>query len=214
MVSTISGATLEKAMKELNEDPDKREEQIKEFRERLEAWRPNPEDPLEENLQLGRVDEDKFLLCFLRARKFDLDRAVTLYVNYFKFRAKYSKFLGEVSLGVATPTLKENLVSVLPHRTPDGCKVLLLRFGRADFETTPFQHLLRMLLLIMDKLMEDEETQVHGICLIQDLEGLTFMKMMGLVRKEEFSRGIVFELLQVTDVGVVLICLGLPTPYS
>ncbi len=55
-----------------------------------------------------------------------------------------------------------------------------------------------MLLVILDKLIEDEETQVHGIVLCQDLEGLTFMKMMGLLRKEHFSRGILFELLQVS----------------
>jgi len=129
---------------------------------------------------------------------------VTLYVNYFKFRAKYANLLGEISVEAAAPTLKRNLVSVLPHRTPEGCKVLLMRFGRVDFEITPFQHLLKMLLLIMDRLIEEEETQVHGVCLCQDLEGLSFMKMMSLVRREDFSRGIIFELLQVPGEGVVL----------
>ena len=208
MVSTISGATLEKAVKELNEDPERREEQIIELRERLEAWKPNPEDPLEANLQLARIDDDKFLLCFLRARKFDSDRATTLFVNYFKFRAKYAELLGEISAKAAAPTLRENLVSVLPHRTPEGYKVLLLRFGRVDFEEIPTERLLKMMLMILDRVIEEEETQVHGVLICQDLEGLTFMKMMNLLRKEHMSKGIVFELLQVWTLGGTVIHWG------
>ena len=197
MVSEISGATLEKAMKELNEDPDKREEQIKEFRERLEAWRPNPEDPLEENLQLGRVDEDKFLLCFLRARKFDLDRAVTLYVNYFKFRAKHASILGEISAQAAETALKMNVVSVLPERSLEGSKVLVARFGKIDFTQLPIEMMTKMLLVILDKVIEEEQTQVHGISFCEDLRELSFMKMMELIRKEQVAKGMFFELVQV-----------------
>ena len=197
MVSIISGATLEKAVKELNEDPERREEQIKELRERLEGWHPNPEDPLEANLQLARIDDDKFLLCFLRARKFDLDRATTLFVNYFKFRAKYSDSLGELSAQAAETALKSNIVSVLPESALAGYKVLVARFGRINFDEVPLEMMMKMMIIVLDKLIEDEEIQVHGIAFCEDLEGLTFMKMMDLIRKEQIAKGMVFELLQV-----------------
>ena len=202
-MSEISGATLEKAMKELNEDPDKREEQIKEFRERLEAWRPNPEDPLEENLQLGRVDEDKFLLCFLRARKFDLDRAVTLYVNYFKFRAKHASILGEISAQAAETALKMNVVSVLPERSLEGSKVLVARFAKIDFTMVDIAMLTKMSLVVLDKMIEDEATQVHGISFCEDLEGVTFMKMMAIIRSEKAPKEMGLELIQVRQVHSV-----------
>ncbi len=198
MVSNISGATLEKAIKELNEDPDKRNDQIEEFRGKLEAWQPNPEDSLEENLQLSRIDDDKFLLRFLRARKFDQDRAVTLFVNYFKFRAKHASSLGEISAIAASSALKMDAISVLPDRSFEGYKVLVARLGMIDFSVLSIEMMMQMLLVILDKLIEDEEVQVHGIAFCEDLDGLSFMKMMEIARKEQVAKGMMFELIQVT----------------
>lgn len=184
-------------MKELNEVPERRLEHISELRAKLEAWVPDLEDSLEQQLKLDRIDEDKFLLCFLRARKFDMDRAATLFVNYHKFRAKYAYMLGEMSLQEVEPTLRENIVSVLPHRTLQGSKVLVARLRKIDFEFTPMEMVLKVLLMVLDKLIEEEETQVHGIVFCEDMEGLTFMQMMTLARKEQVSKGVMFELLQV-----------------
>ena len=204
MVSTISGSTLEKAMKELGEVPERRMEMIEEFRTRLNSWEANPDDPHENGLTLHRTDEDKFLLRFLRARKFDMERSVKLYVNYFKYRAKYSSMLGELSPKAAEATLKQKLLSVLPHRSREGCKILVARMGEFDFEQHPIEDILKMVMVILDRLIEEEETQVHGIVFCEDLNELTFFKMMSLVRKEQVGKGMMFELLQVRTTPAIL----------
>ena len=96
-VSTLSGTTLAKAVRELNEpeSDEVRLQIIAELRRRLEAWK--PKDPDEEGVTLTRLDEDNFLLRFLRAKKFDVNRAEQLCVNYYKFRHKHSCLLGDLT---------------------------------------------------------------------------------------------------------------------
>ncbi len=197
MVSSISGATLEKAIKELGEDPEKRLEVIGELRDKLTLWQPDPKDPDEQGLTLHRIEDDKFLLCFLRARKFDVERATKLFVNYYKYRAKHSSMLGEISPEAAKPTLKSNIISVLPNCTKDGCKVLVANLGAFDLEEHPIEHMLKMMLVILDELIQDEETQVHGMVLCDDLAALTLYKMMVLARQEQVAKGLMMQLVQV-----------------
>ena len=96
-VSGLSGETLAKAVRELNE-PESEEVRIQiisELRKRLKAWEPKNSD--EEGVTLTRLDEDTFLLRFLRAKKFDVNRAEQLCVNYHKFRHKHAHLLGELT---------------------------------------------------------------------------------------------------------------------
>lgn len=79
--STISGATLEKACRELGEVPASRAAVIEELRGRIAQWE---ESHAEEGLALPRR-EAVFLLRFLRARKFDVERALTLFINYHRW---------------------------------------------------------------------------------------------------------------------------------
>lgn len=197
VVSNITGDTLAKAKNELGEVPEERMEMVKKLRSQLEEWTPDPSDSDEEGLTLHRVDDDKFLLRFLRARKFNIERATKLFVNYYKYRQKYSSSLGEITPEAAAPTLEGNLVSVLPHRTKDGAKILVARFGIIDLDLYPLDHMLKMILVILDKLIEDEETQVHGIALCQDLAGMSLLKMLTIARKEQVAKGRLFELIQV-----------------
>lgn len=199
MLSEISGATLEKAIKELKEVPDQRLEKIEELRGRIRRWEADPNNPDEEGLTFptDRLENDKFLLRFLRARKFDVERACRLFVNYHKYRRKYASDLGDISPRAADATLKAHIVSVLPERTKDGCKVLVARLGSLDLEEHPLENLLKMFLVILDYLIEDEETQVHGIVICEDLADITFLQIMSMIRKEQVVKNMSMELIQV-----------------
>ena len=199
VVSKISGDTLEKAMSELFEVPEQRLDKIRELRSKLESWTPNPDDPHEKELTLpaARVADDKFLLRFLRARKFDTDRATKLFVNFHKFRHKYSSLLGDITPASAKEILKLNVVSVLPERTIQGCRMVVMRLGNFNFEEHPFQHLLKTMLVILDHLIQEEETQVHGIKMCHDMSDVTFLQIVNMVRQEPVAKGMMMELVQV-----------------
>jgi len=193
-ISGISGETLEKARRELGDDPKtKRGAVIQELRDKIEQWEPSPE---EEELMFSRKD-DKFLLRYLRAKKFDTDRALQLYVNYHKYRKKYEHVLGEVSPKAAEHILKTGLLSVLPERSRSGCKVVVIWAVLWDPETMSPGESVKSVLLLLDRLIEDEETQVHGFELIEDLDGVSFYNVFRISRNEHMQKGILVELIQV-----------------
>ena len=137
-----------------------------------EQWEPSPE---EEELTFPRKD-DTFPLHYLRAKKFDTDRALQLYVNYHRYRKKYK---GEISPKAAEPILKTGLVSVLP-----GCKVVVIRAALWDPETMALGDMLKTVLLILDRLIDEEETQVHGFELFEDLDGVSFFNIFRISQNE------------------------------
>ena len=192
-ISCISGETLEKARRELGEDPETRAAIIQEFRDKIEQWEPTPE---EEGLTFPRKD-DKFLLRYLRARKFDTDRALQLYVNYHKYRRKYAGLLGELTPKAAEHILRSGLVSVLPERSRSGCKVIVIRAVLWNQETMPPEDVLKTYVLLLDRLIEEEETQVHGVAVLEDLDGIDFYRIYRLARTQQLQKGVAVELLQV-----------------
>ena len=192
-ISYISGETLEKAQRELGEDPKTRAAVIQELQDKIEQWEPSPE---EEGLTFSRKD-DKFLLRYLRAKKFDTERALQLYVNYHKYRKKYEGLLGEVTPNAAEHILKSGLVSVLPERSKSGCKVLVIRAVMWNPETIPPEDVLKTYLLLLDKLIEEEETQVHGVVILEDLNGIDLYRIYHLAQASQVQKGVAVELLQV-----------------
>ena len=213
VVSTITGDTLEKARRELSEDPEKRLHAIKELRAAIDRWEESAEN--EEKLKFTRKD-GKFLLRFLRTKKFNVDRSLQLYVNYHKYRYKHSELLGgadgDVSLHHESVehVLDCGLVTVLDARTVRGEKVLYVRPAYLDLEKISSGDVVKTVLLILDKLIEDEETQVHGFVLLEDLTDVGLYKMMQVAGMEHFKRGVLFELIQVSnDRSIALIMLQL-----
>ena len=192
-LSGISGETLEKAKRELGEVPERRAEDIQQLREKINQWEQSPE---EEGLSFPRKD-DKFLLRFLRARKFDQDRALQLFINYHKYRQKkYTHFFEDYNPQAVDHVLKGGLFDVLDSRARDGSKVICLFPGRWDYQNTPFGDNYKTLLQILDKLIEDEENQIHGFTVLNNLDEISFYAITRLVRTEHIQKGVLFELIQ------------------
>ena len=195
--STLSGHTLEKAIKELNEpeDPRERSKVILQLRERLQDWKPRDEG--EQEVSLSRLEDDGFLLRFLRARKFDLDRAEQLFINYHVIRHKHSGVIGEITPKSAERVLNSGMVTVLPHRTKEGCRVMVIRPSRWDRDVIGVEEVLKSVLVVLDKLLEEEETQVHGIAVFENLVDLSLVQVLQLVRSDRREKKLLLEMLQV-----------------
>ena len=194
-ITSISGETLEKAKKELFEVPERRAGDIQQLREKIDLWEQSPE---EEGLSLSfpRKD-DKFLLRFLRARKFNQDRALQLFINYHKYRqTKYAHFFEDYNPQAVEHVLKSGLVGVLDARARNGSKVICLFPPRWDYLSTPFVDNFKTFLQILDKLIEDEENQVHGFTVFNNMDGISFYAITQIVRTEQIQKGVLFELLQ------------------
>lgn len=191
-VSSISGETLAKARRELREDPEQRPEAIEELRRRILAYEA---DPQSEPFPFGRSD-DRFLLRFLRARKFDTDRALQLFLNYWRFRHKHSELLGDLHPRAVQHVLHSGVVAVLQPRMKDGSKAICIFPARYDITQTPLVDVLKTLLLVLEKLIDDEETQVHGVTFLDNMEGLGLYHVLRVASSEHLQRATVVELVQ------------------
>ena len=191
--TTVSGATLTKAMKELGENPNTRDDTIAELKQRICGWVPNGG---ERDIEFSRSDDDKFLLAFLRARKFDVDKALQLYVNYHQFRHKYASVLSTLSASSVEHVLKSGVLSVPDARFYNGSKAICVYPQKWDYETVPFMDNFRATMLILDKLIEDEETQIHGISVVYNFEGTSFYSILKVAQLEHTQRAMLIELLQ------------------
>lgn len=79
MTGLLNEDTMLKARKELNEIPGEKEEKLELFQKRVRDAQSN------ELPQRARQD-DRMLVRFLRARKYNVDKALHLYFSYHRFR--------------------------------------------------------------------------------------------------------------------------------
>ncbi|CAI8011460.1 Retinaldehyde-binding protein 1 [Geodia barretti] len=192
VLSRIDGETLEKARRELREDPDKRAEAVEELRTKIAEAKNDPEHGV---VEFSR-DDGPFLLRFLRARKFDVDRATLLYCNYYKFRHKYADLLGDMHPRVVDHVLRSGLMGVTDLRRRDWSVAIQLCPARWDSDTVPFTDNFKTMILLLEKLIEDEENQVHGITILNNLLDVSFSTIVKLSQAEQTRKGVFLELFQ------------------
>lgn len=70
--------------------------------------------------------DDSFLLRFLRARKFDQERSLSLYTNYYKNRRDFPKIFSDFTPQSVADLLCSGAINVLDGRMNDGSKVIKL----------------------------------------------------------------------------------------
>ncbi|XP_011407469.1 PREDICTED: retinaldehyde-binding protein 1-like [Amphimedon queenslandica] len=191
--NSIDGETLEKARRELNEDPDTREQAIADFRAAIEE---KENDPELEGVIFERKDSP-FLLRFLRAKKFDQSRSFSLYIKYHTIRRDNGKIFTEDDLSAnLSYILSSGALYVLNGRTWNGEKVVCIRPEKWDMEQDPAERMIRTVLLILDKLLEDEETQVHGIRVFEYFQGIEFGQLWKFSQTEAVKNGTFVKILQ------------------
>lgn len=80
--------------------------------------------------------DDGFLLRFLRAKKFDVERSLKLYLNYYKYRHKYAEVISDLSVQSVQHVLQRGLFGLLDTPTKSGAKVLVVFPSRSASNVT------------------------------------------------------------------------------
>ncbi|KAM4622458.1 alpha-tocopherol transfer protein-like isoform 1-T2 [Discoglossus pictus] len=161
-VCTLTPELVIKAREELQEKPEWRLRDVQALRDMI--WKEYP------NLRT-RVD-DSFLLRFLRARKFDYDRALQLLVNYYSCRKGWPEVFNNLRPSAVKPVLDSGFLTVLPNTDAQGRRIVFIRPGRWIPRDYPITETVRAIYLSLEKLVESEETQVNGIVILADYNGV------------------------------------------
>ena len=111
------------------EDPEERLDKLLELRLKIEEVEKSTDF---EGVVFSRKD-NRFLLRFLRARKFQVDRALHLYLNYYKCRQKHSHLLGDLTPQSVQHVLQKGFFALLDTPSRCGSKTVVVFPARCVF---------------------------------------------------------------------------------
>ena len=120
-------------------------------------------------------NDDDFLLRFLYARKFSIDEAFKLIINYNLYRQRNKillKNLTSLDENIQM-SLRDGFPGVLTERDRRGRKVLVFFTANWDYRLYSLVTIYRALLLSLEKLLEDKQNQANGFVAIVDWTNFT-----------------------------------------
>ncbi|KAJ0001687.1 hypothetical protein NQD34_001483, partial [Periophthalmus magnuspinnatus] len=186
--------TVQKAKDELNEMPEQKGASLKELRA-LMRQRADGDDLGTLILDNFENKPDALLLRFLRARKFDVSHAhelmkvlvLLVYRLCVRFRREYPELFENLTPEAVRSTVEAGYPVVLPSRDKYGRVVLLFNIHNWDLEEITFDEILRAYCVILEKLLENEETQINGFVLIENFRGFT-MQHASAIKPAELKK--------------------------
>lgn len=122
--------------------------------------------------------DDKFLIMFLRARKFNCEASMKLVRKYYAARLKYPSMFKNFTPKSCMKVLKANIHYFLPYRSPDGCAVLLSKFGQWDPKLMTCEDLLKFNLLCNEMALQNPVTQICGVITIADMKDFSWSHLL------------------------------------
>ncbi|CAK1544175.1 unnamed protein product [Leptosia nina] len=159
----------EKAEKELRETPENVEKALKELRELLKG---------ESNLVIP-IEDDAFLMKFLRPCKFYAESAFKRIQAYYKFRLSHAENCRDLCPSAVRAAFKHSIVSILSPRDQHGRRIMVVESGeRWKPRDVPLSEVFRGVQLGLESAMEEPRTQVCGVNVVLDMNGLSFTQIM------------------------------------
>ncbi|XP_069698211.1 alpha-tocopherol transfer protein-like [Periplaneta americana] len=153
----------ERARKELRETP-----QI--AREALAALRDLLRD--DEEL-LFPLDDEKMLLQFLRPCKFYPESAYEKIKKFYIFKLKNPKLYANLVPSTLKNPILSEVLTVLPLRSQHGRRIFLIQVGKWNVKNVSLNELFRCVMLLVEIAITEFRTQISGVDVIFDLEGLS-----------------------------------------
>ncbi|XP_060594965.1 clavesin-2-like [Ruditapes philippinarum] len=162
----LSSELKNKASVELNENPEYTAEAIDVVREQIDT-RPD--------ISFLRTD-DAFVLRFLRARKFDTFEAFKLFGRYFEYRQNYPNIFKDFNTSEqgVKEALFDGIPAVLENSDHFGRRIIVLYSANWDNTRYGLAAIYRAILLTLEKLIDEEESQINGFVIIVDWSQFTF----------------------------------------
>ncbi|XP_043594006.1 alpha-tocopherol transfer protein-like [Bombus pyrosoma] len=153
----------EKTKNELRETPEVVEQALKDFKA---MFKDEPD--------LFVPDDDEFCRKFLRPCKWYPKSAFGLMKRFYKFKVNNPRYCLNLLPSNEKKVLSSDMVIPLPDRMADGCRVLQVNCGKAwNTKIINIDEIFRSIILSLEAAMAEPKTQIAGIHVILNMDGLT-----------------------------------------
>ncbi|XP_023947337.1 alpha-tocopherol transfer protein-like [Bicyclus anynana] len=125
------------------------------------------------------IDDDEFLLKFLRPCKFYAESAFKKIQAYYQFRLTHKDYCRDLYPSAVRLAFDHSIVSVLSPRDQHGRRIMFVESGeRWNPRHVPLREVFRGVQLGLESAMVEPRTQVCGVSVILELKGLSFSQIM------------------------------------
>lgn len=159
----------EKAAQELRETPEVVAEAYEELRAKLQA---------EPSLHVP-IDDDSFLVKFLRPCKYYPDSAFALIQRYYRFKQKNPELCDDLLPSTVQQVYDEGLLYFQPLRDQDGRRILTMEVGKKwKPSKVSLNEVFRAMQVALEAGMDEPRTQLNGAVVILDMDGLSLTQIL------------------------------------
>ncbi|KAG7207506.1 hypothetical protein KM043_009138 [Ampulex compressa] len=157
----------EVARKELRETAEMQKEAIARLRELLKA---------ETDLKCP-LDNDPWLIRFLRPCKYYPESALKLVKNYYNFKVKHMNVYDDLKPSKERNIFEQNILTVLPNRDQHGRRILIIELGKKwKHNKCNLDEVFKGCVLYLEAAMLEPSSQIAGAIVIFDMDGLTLQQ--------------------------------------
>jgi len=168
-IEGLSEEWQKRAQEEIQEKVEWRQRDIQALRDLVQA---------EENLCCST--DDAFLLRFLRAKKFDYEKAFKMLQRYCAMRSRRPSSFEKSLPSLCSDIFTYQLQTILPHRDRLARRVFVFRSGRWDTTTTTPQDIFSANYLCLEMMAREQKTQISGIVALVDMADFGWYHVMQL----------------------------------
>ncbi|XP_076647673.1 alpha-tocopherol transfer protein-like isoform X2 [Halictus rubicundus] len=157
----------EVAKRELRESPELQKESIAKLRELLKA---------ETDLKVP-LDNEPWMIRFLRPAKYYPESALKLIKSYYAFKVKHENVYKGLKPSKEKNIFEHNILTVLPNRDQHGRRVLIIELGKKwKHNKCSLDEVYKGCVLYLEAAILEPSTQIAGAVVIFDMDGLTLQQ--------------------------------------
>jgi len=151
------------ARQHIGESPDTRSSLVQEFKDMI----------YERGEVVPHRTDEAFLLRFLRARRFQVEKAHKLMVNYYNFKENNPEIHKSLNPLNMRHIGDDNVLSVLPYREQTGRRIMIYKIGNWNPNSYSVEELFKATVVILELGVMEQRAQILGGICIFDLGGIT-----------------------------------------